>query len=211
MVFHVKNPAAVRDQNYTTLQARGVPLTWIIITLLLLAAVGPVFYFMPSRKDRRLAALRQQALLDGLSVEMVEVTNPNPTAQERVTAGGVVRKPVIACARYSLPMRRSVKHLPAWRWLRDPESTSPIAGWSVDAEYDNGADHPEQAAAVERATSVLPDDCIAVEVSDRFVGCYWLERAPAEPATVTGVAEALKALSLRRIELGNELLAPDDG
>ena len=79
---------------------------WLLIGLLLLAAVGPAFYFMPSKKDRRLARMRQQAHLEGLSVQLAEVRKLNPQAAERVSSGGEVRTPVYATAAYALPLRR---------------------------------------------------------------------------------------------------------
>jgi hypothetical protein len=73
-------------------------MTWLIIGLILLAAFGPVLWLVPSRKDRHLSALREQARLEGLVVELRRLPKLQPSAHERVTAGGRVKKPVQECA-----------------------------------------------------------------------------------------------------------------
>ena len=58
-------------------------MVWIIIIVVLLVAFGPVLYLLPTKKDRRLAALRQQARLVGFVVELKPVRKLNPDARDR--------------------------------------------------------------------------------------------------------------------------------
>ena len=109
-------------------------MSWMLIALLLLVAFGPVLWLVPSKRDRRLTALRARARAEGMLVEIRRLPKPDPTPQDRVSSGGKVRDPVIETASYGYPMKRKLTHLPTWRVVRRAvESQSahdPLPGWS---------------------------------------------------------------------------------
>ena len=163
---------------------------WIgaIIVGVLIVAFGPILYVLPSRRDRRLAALRSEARQLGLAVELKPVRNPEPAAEDRVTAGGQLRTPMRACARYALALEPMPEPAPPWRllraaggWIAD-EGTAPPAGWL---------------GQLQPLIDALPDDVVAVDFSGRDLGCYWLERPASETDAVPKLKHALASIGSR--------------
>ena len=110
-------------------------MVWIVIALVLIAAVGPVFYLLPTKASRRQAALRTAARQAGLVVEIASVPKPDAQAAELVSSGGEPRDAKIDCAAYRLPLRAPVgagtaldalevgAGEPVSRWLDHPHTT----------------------------------------------------------------------------------------
>mgnify|MGYP007000192185 len=84
---------------------------WFIIVLALGVAIGPILYLMPSDRDRYISGLRALARKLGYTVQLDKVPKLDPSSDERVTAGGGVRQPAIACARYQLPLGVTLNNL----------------------------------------------------------------------------------------------------
>ena len=160
---------------------------WVgaIIVGVLIVAFGPILYLLPSRKDRRLAALRAQARRLGLTVELKPVRNPDAAAAERVTAGGQLRAAKHASARYALALDRMPGAAPPWRLLRSArgwiadEGTALPAGWL---------------GPLRPLIETLPDDVVAVDFDGRSVGCYWLERPASTTDAVVGLKGSLASI-----------------
>ena len=72
---------------------------WFIIFLALGVAIGPMLYLMPTDRDRHIAGLRALAKKMGYTIQLDKVAKLDADDQERVTAGGGVRHPAVACAR----------------------------------------------------------------------------------------------------------------
>jgi hypothetical protein len=183
-------------------------MTWIIIGLILLAAFGPVLWLVPSKRDRHLSALRDQARREGLVVELRRLPKLNPTADERVTAGGRVKQPAVECTAYMKTLRRRLGILPAWRLLRGEASPQVRPGWQFDPEIKpdlRDGDEAFQAAlqCLDLLFDRVPGDVIGIELTSRALILYWLERAGAERSTVTELSELLIAAQ-------DDLLALDD-
>lgn len=157
----------------------------VIIVGVLIVAFGPILYVLPSKKDRRLAALRGEARRLGLTVELKSVTNPDAAATERVTAGGRPRAPMQACARYALALDRMPGPAPPWRLLRSAR------GWIADEGTDLPAGWLGQ---LQPLIDTLPDDVVAVDFSGRDLGCYWLERPAPETDAVAKLKGALASI-----------------
>ena len=170
---------------------------WIgaIIIGVLIVAFGPLLYVLPSRKDRRLAALRAQARQLGLTVELSSVRNPDAAAEDRVTAGGRLRTPMRACARYALALDRKPEPAPSWRLLRT------ACGWIADEGAALPAGWLEQ---LQPLIDTLPDDVVAVDCSGRDLGCCWLERPAPEADAVPKLKGALTAIGSRVEDLSAE-------
>ena len=158
---------------------------WIIIAGVLVLAFGPILYLLPSRKDRRLAALRAEARRLGLTVELKPVRNLDAAARERVTAGGRQRTPVHASARYSLTLDRMPDAVPAWRLLRSAR------GWTAD---DGLAAPAGLLSRLKPLVETLPDDVVAIDFGGRSAGCYWLESFPSAGDAVEGIKGFLFAV-----------------
>lgn len=157
-------------------------LIWLLALAALALAFGPILYFLPSKKDRRLAALRTEARRLGLQVELRPVPKLDAGANERVTAGGRQRSPTHPSVCYWLALPLATAPLGSWRLLRGP------SGWVADAELPPPAD---LAARLLPLFDPLPEDAVAVEHRNRSLGCCWLERSPAGTETVASLKAAL--------------------
>lgn len=171
-------------------------MTWVLIGLVLVIAFGPVLWLVPSKRDKRLSAMRSRARTEGLVVEVRRIPKPNPDPEDRVSAGGKVRKPVIECASYALPLQRSLKVLPAWRVLRkdSEDGPDPFQDWQYD-QRPKGEGRAYLDAVLAEARTVLdalPADVAAFEVSPRMVLAYWLEKPGSNAESVPKLASALK-------------------
>jgi hypothetical protein len=174
-------------------------MAWIVIGVVLIVAFGPVLWLLPSKRDRRLAALRARARAEGIAVEIRRIPNPDPTPEERVTAGGKVLDPVIECAAYGYPLARKLRHLPTWRVVRRASGQGepdPLPDWSYDLRpkgewrrYLSRLMPPVTTALAE-----LPSDVVAFEVASTALLAYWMERPGSDEDTVTQMAATLRAL-----------------
>jgi hypothetical protein len=78
-------------------------MTIAIIVGVLLLAIAPLMWVLPSRRERDLAALREAARKLGFTLQVTEVDHPSPTAEEQVSASGRMRRPMLPCVAYRLP------------------------------------------------------------------------------------------------------------
>ena len=171
-------------------------MTWLLIILVLVVAFGPVLWLIPSKRDKRLSAMRSRARSEGLIVEMRRIPKPDPAPEERVSAGGKVRDPVIECASYGLPLPRGLKYLPSWRLVRraPDDGPDPFADWQYDlrAKGEGREFLDEMLKGTAALLSELPDDVAALEVSARMVLAYWLEKPGSSEASVPDLASSLR-------------------
>lgn len=171
-------------------------MTWVLIGLVLVIAFGPVLWLVPSKRDKRLSAMRSRARSEGLVVEVRRIPKPNPTAEDRVSAGGKPRNPVIECASYALALPRSLKELPAWRVLRKAADgrPDPFEEWQYDQRpKGEGRAHLDAMLSLARdALGALPADVAALEVSPRMVLAYWLEKPGSTADSVPQLAATLR-------------------
>ena len=189
-------------------------MTWLIIAVVLLVAFGPVLWLVPSRRDRRLSALRSEATRQGLVVELARLPNLAPSAEDRVSAGGARREPVIECAQYRKVLPAALRTLPSWRLRRggDPGAAADlgVAAWPGQWGFEHAERPPlaerqlaeQMLAATAPAAAELPEDVIAVAFEPRQLTAYWLEQPGADGAALAGtldrMAEALAELDRRR-------------
>jgi hypothetical protein len=183
---------------------------WIIIVVVLLAAFGPVLWLVPSKKDRRLARMRQRARANGLRVDITTLPDTYAPALAHVTAGGVKKEPKVECAVYWAVSPRQLGHAPSWRILRIPEAAhrpakGPLPGWAWDSK---AADEPGYWQGMAPLIQPLPTSILAVETNTREVGLYWQERVSAAEADdkVDEIAGYLNAIveEQRRVDAERE-------
>lgn len=184
-------------------------MTWIVICIVLLAAFGPVLWLLPSPRDRRLAALRARARAEGLVVELKHLPKLNASAQERVSAAGRVREPLIDCAAYSHGMQRRLKHLPQFRIQRaEDEAGQPRPGWRFLDPPDSRQHLEPTLALLDGLIAGLPTDTLAVGIEARNLTVYWLEGVGADPQVVGSMAAYLRDFEQQLVAL-DDLIAEE--
>jgi hypothetical protein len=155
-------------------------LNWLVITLILVAAFGPVFWMVPSRSERRLALMRSRARAHGIRVELMQLPDVAADHMARVTAGARRVEPMVMCAAYHLAMPRRARGAPLWRVLRNAAaSTGPLPGWQWDSAP---CGDPAYWREVGSAFDGLPADALACGATATEVSCWWRERASPEEA-----------------------------
>ena len=183
----------------------GCPaLVWIIIGIVLAVAVGPVFWLLPSKRDRAQGQLRSAARQAGLVVEIAALPKVDARAEERVSAAGKARDATIDCVAYRLALPRPMPNAPAWLLLRSDRENRYVRGWTTLSP-------PSRLPATQEAywhdigaiLDRLPGGCTAVEADTRYVSWYGRERLGEDnPETVVaGIREGLLVIA----ELHGEL------
>ena len=129
-------------------------MTWLLIGLLFVAAFGPILWLMPGPRERCLSKLRLKARARGLVVEMARLEDASPRASDRVSSGGVIKRPVIKCAAYR---------------MHAPRTNGDLTSLHVER------DDPQAAALLGEAYADLPHDWLAVERDPHGAALYWRE------------------------------------
>lgn len=204
-------------------------LIWLIILAVLGVAFGPVLLLLPSRRERRLAALRAEARRLGLSVELRPVPKLDADLGERVTAAGRIRAAMHPSVRYAMPLPAApnrptdaVAVPPQQGSPQGEEAAQPLAqgltsrmtdnwrllrgpaGWVADADAP-----PPHGLATQLAPlfGQLPEDAVAIDRQGGSLGCCWLESPPAQADSVARLqarlAEIAKAVAAWEAEAAN--------
>ena len=179
-------------------------MVWIVIGIVLIAAIGPVFWLLPSKRDRVQGQLRAAARQAGLVVEMANLPKVDARAEERVSAGGKPREATIDCVAYRLAIPRPMPNAPAWLLLRSDRENRYLTGWTTLSP-------PSRLPAMQAAywcdiaavLDGLPGGCMAVEADTRRISWYGRERlSGSTPETVVaGIREGLEAIGRLHREL----------
>ena len=184
-------------------------MVWIVIVLVVAAAVGPIVWLMPSKASRRQSALRTAARQAGLIVEIGSVPKLDAEAAERVSAGGVAREPLIDCAVYRLPFPRRLAQAPRWTIFRSELENRFLQGWTT---LKPPTRLPDDAGAywskVQAVVDALPGGCLAVESAAQTVG--WFGRERIGDASPEDVAQAIRA-GLQRLACLHERIDESGG
>ena len=124
----------------------------------------------------------------GYTVQLDKVAKLDADDQERVTAGGGVRHPAIACARYQLPLGVTLNQLPPLTLMRIPRRlTMPIE--RLTDEWGSCFNEPAQqkglaqwrhlSPVIAETTAILqqlPDDVLGVHFDKRSLAAFWMEK-----------------------------------
>lgn len=172
-------------------------MTWLIVGGLLILAFAPILWLMPTKRDRQLVRLREQARREGLMVEVAALPKRGARPEDRVGADGVARDATQPCCAYRMLASKPWRGAPRWFLLRDGSGTAPVEGWvehpevalpCVDAGYWN---------AVGQAFDGLEDHCAGMEVTEGAASWYWLENARGRDAAelVGEIAERLRGIA----------------
>ena len=137
-------------------------MTYLIVFLVMALVISPVFWMMPSPRQKRQMALRQRAMSLGLSVQICDLPQ---THRARVRQEAPERG-----VNYLLPWRRKGVKAGAFKYLavRELESLSDETG---AAEVDQ---------LLSKTLAGLPNEVLALEYTSSGVAIYWREKGGAE-------------------------------
>ena len=175
-----------------------MPVIWVVIVLVVCVAVGPIFWLLPSERDRRLSELRMAARRAGLTVEMAALPKLDASAEERVSAGGVARDATLECAGYRLPLLAPLTGAPSWRLFKCASESRYLPGWTT---LHPPVDLPPLAEGYWRRigaiVDALPGGCVAVQADARAIVWFGRERLTGESSQVVvdGIREGLEAIA----------------
>ena len=135
----------------------------LFIGLAVMMAIGPVMLMQPSRRERHLAGLRQQAAQLGLSVRMAKYPDT-----ESGTASDAV-------AVYSLPVELP-STTASWQLIR--RSYSHNIHFYGHWDWQRPADLPlPQQGQLKQLLDDFPSDIVGIELSKASIGIWWRETA----------------------------------
>lgn len=146
-------------------------MVWLFIILVMALAFAPLLHFMPSKRQRRIARMREQAAIAGLFVEYREA----PGGADRPWPKETNSASVIYYGK-RLPAKRA-GHIASVGWRRDDQGWCAVGGYvPVPACFDD-----------------LPPYVLAASVDDGSCGVFWTE--PDEGAAVDQIRSSLERWS----------------
>ncbi|WP_227370806.1 preprotein translocase subunit YajC [Halomonas sp. M20] len=150
---------------------------WLIIPFTLLIMLSPLIWLRPSRRDRRLGQLRQQAHHLGVAVKFAKSPLHNPPA-------GLVsyRWPyqqdrpgpyfVLVRETHASEVLKPFDETQGWRWRIEP--LRPVTG--------------KARSCLERALKELPRDALVLESERRYLTLWWEESQSVEAFNASHIA-----------------------
>ena len=172
-------------------------MAWVIIAIVVAAAIGPLFWLLPSKRDRVQGELRAAARRAGLAVEIAALPKLDARPEERVSAGGRPRDATESCAAYRLTLPRRLEHAPSWLLVKSARENRYLEGWTTPSPP---RQLPAPQASYWRAVGAIIDDlpggCRAVQADVRHISWYGRERLQdASPdAVAAGIRDGLRAI-----------------
>ena len=175
-------------------------MSWLIIIGLMLLVVMPIFWLLPTAKQRQESRLRQHARQLGLHVNLAQLPQLGIRPEDRINNAGRQLTPVIHCGRYALivgdkPPIEAL--LSSWRLRRSAHATTGLlvddrlSGWYLVSQSWALSD-----AAVKPIIDCLerlPKDVLELESAPPELAAYWLETGKVEMVEV--LADSLQSLA----------------
>lgn len=137
--------------------------------MILLVALAPLWHFMPTKRQKHQAGLREAAAIAGLFVEFRDL----PLAPARLARLAAADRQVLYYGRRLKPSRRDVR--PSLAWYREAGSWSCVSARVAPPEL----------------VAELPEAVLALGVSEASCGVYWREEG--DENTVRDLALLLQA------------------
>lgn len=151
-------------------------MTYLFILFVIALALAPLSHFIPSKRQRQIARMREYAAVHGLFVEFREVPG---RARGRARGGDSAGHDIIYYGRRLPPARE--KGETALAWIRESE------GWAA----------LERRSGVPAVLSQMPPQVLAASVDSGSCGVYWRESDTVEDVEMIRQALALWAGELR--------------
>lgn len=144
---------------------------YLLILFVIALALAPLTHFLPSKRQRKIAGLREYAAVHGLFVEFRKL----PGSETKAVQARTPRGDIIYYGKRLAPPRRGKDR--SGRWVRDS------VGW---VRLDRGEPFPE-------ALAELPEVILAASVDGGSCGIYWQESGSEQE--VEQIRQALEAWS----------------
>ncbi|MEM1402408.1 MAG: hypothetical protein AAGG55_03680 [Pseudomonadota bacterium] len=128
-------------------------MSYLIVIIVVLVALAPLWQFMPTKSQRRVAKLRETAALEGLFVEFRDL----PLAPEKLTRLPASERQVLYYGIRLKPSRGAPRARRAWVCEKGLWRSEPL-GMSVSD-----------------ALSGFPDVVLAASISEASCGVFWRE------------------------------------
>lgn len=175
-------------------------MVWTLIAVVLVVALGPIFWLLPSKRQRRSSAFRLAARRLGLAVEVASIEKPDASVEERVSAAGVARQPRQSCAAYRLPLPAPLYDAPRWRLAKSERGSRQLAGWTAVATPANVPEEGDYWQRLAAIVDALPGGCLGVEAASSAIVWYGTERLAggddsSVDAVVTSIRDGLQAVA----------------
>ena len=188
-------------------------MVWIVVAVVVVAALGPLFWLLPSRRERRISAFRVAARRVGLAVEIASIEKLDASAEERVSAAGVPRQARLSCVAYRLPLPQPLFDAPRWQLLKSARDNHRcLPGWTVARESFEVPVQGDYWQRVRAIVDALPGGCVGVEATPGAIVWYGLERLAGDGsdgnADSVGAAVAAIRDGLLAVAALHEKLAP---
>ena len=192
-------------------------MVWTLIAVVLVIALGPIFWLLPSKRQRRSSAFRLAARRLGLAVEVASIEKPDASVEERVSAAGVARQPRQPCAAYRLPLPTPLYDAPRWRLAKSEHGSRQLAGWAAVATPANVPEEGDYWQRLAAIVDALPGGCLGVEAASSAIVWYGTERLEggddsSVDAVVTAIRDGLQAVAALHRTLSRPSAPPvEDG
>ncbi len=155
-------------------------MSYLIIAVVVLMVLSPIFWIMPSPKQKRQMQLRQKAMSIGFIVKIADLPQQHRAIVRKEKAEQGVT--------YRLPWEIKRKHPEGLKYLlmRNPDGAT------------TSTSSPDLQALMQKCLDQLPDTVVALEYSSPGLALYWRER---------GDSEVVEELYQRMIQLRTAVLA----
>ena len=182
-------------------------LAWAVIPLVLMIVAAPIFYVLPTSRDKYLTALRLRAKNSGCLVKMASLEKLDVNESELVRSSGRVVQPKYQLMSYTQLIQSKVdfQHSFLFRRISDrtPQSISRLSkdwGLVMETTQINGTAEPDNRASfldkyaneLMSIFQTLPSDVQGLSIDSKRLVIFWNESE--------GTISKRKRLSKEKIE-----------
>jgi hypothetical protein len=132
----------------------------IFVALAVIMAVGPIMLMKPSKRDQRIASLRQKAAQQGLHIRLDNFeTSPVAVYSLNVELPKDISSWLLLKQSYS----HGLHFHHQWEFQVDSDANKPVLNKEVQQDLQQFLDR-------------LPNDIVGLELNPKTVGIWWLEK-----------------------------------
>lgn len=174
-------------------------MNWLIIIGLMLLVIMPIFWVLPTAKQRQESRLRQHASQLDLHVSLAQLPQLHARPEDRVDSAGRQLAPVIHCGRYALIVddkSPTEALLSSWRLRRSATvvggllADERLSGWYLVSQPWTLSDVAVK--PIVDCLERLPKSALMLESAPPELAVYWLETGTTE--IVEALADSLQSL-----------------
>lgn len=156
-------------------------MVYLIIVVAILLVIGPIIAILPSKRQKEQMAMRKVAMSRGLSVQLVNIRDPDPAPDAYLSNTGKPLEPIMKAMAYRIARRRPTdwRLIPQVDWCvfrkRDAPAGELPAGWAYEREPGDQMSNDFKGFLATHLDN-LPSDVIKVEEVNYLLSVYWNER-----------------------------------